>query len=163
MIDDIPGIATSEQLAGLFGITRRQVDTLTAQGVLDRGEGKRFETRAAIAAYLRFKSRGNSSTLEAEKIRLTQAQAQKTELQNQKSAGELVEVSEVRRAWVATAHDLRAALLAVPARVAANLSLDRAAAVDLDAEIRLALEVLADAPAIADPAERRRAEAEELI
>lgn len=83
-----------------------------------------------------------SEAWERVRIRREKAYAVKLEIDNAKKSGELIPRQEVEREWLQIAYDLRVAVLAVPARVAANLSLDRAVAAELDAEIRLALEVI---------------------
>lgn len=145
---NIPSTMTAADLATLFGVDARTIHALAAKGVLNRDADRHFDVRRSIAAYLKFKSRPIGASLEQQKIRLTEAQAAKVEQQNAKAAGELVAADAVRRAWVETAIELRNSILAVPARVSANLGLDRSAAVDLENEIRLALETISDAPAV---------------
>lgn len=135
-----------------------RVSPATLTGMVKRGHAVKIshdsydlvETIGRYAEHLRgvASGRGNEEaalTLTGERARLARAQAEGVELKNAALRGELVPAAEVRTEWVTAATDLRAALLAVPARVAARLALDREAAAALETEIRLALEVIADA------------------
>jgi phage terminase Nu1 subunit (DNA packaging protein) len=81
--------------------------------------------------------------LNAEKIRLNRELADKAAILNAKARGELVPVESVRAEWSRTITDLRAALLAVPSRVASRVCLDRSTTAALDAELRAAMEAIA--------------------
>ena len=58
--------------------------------------------------------------------------------------GDLLDGREVANEWRSIVTDLRAAVLAVPSRVAGRMGLDRATTAALDAEIRDAMEVISD-------------------
>lgn len=62
-----------------------------------------------------------SLTLTGERARLARAQAEAQEVKNAKLRGELVEASEVERAWSDILRQVRARVLAVPSRVRADL------------------------------------------
>lgn len=143
---DIPAEIHTEELATLLGLSVRHVDMLAKRGVFHKTAPARFDARQAISAYAAYARKGGNADLDAEALRLKREQADKLAIQNAAARRELLPAVEVQRAWTETARDLRAAILAIPARVAANLGLSRASAVDLDAEIRLALEALADGP-----------------
>lgn len=142
---DIPATLSAADLARLFDVDVRTIHMLRQKGVLQsitpRGTAF-FDTRGAVAAYLRFSRRANTSDLESEKLRLATAQAEKIELQNAAARGELIPADVVRHEWVSTAADLRASLLALPSRVASRLGLDRATQAAIDSELREALDVL---------------------
>jgi len=136
---------TGEQLGALLGISGRVVRELAQRGIIAKASRGAYPVADSIARYcahLREQAAGRSgnSNLTAERIRVAQATAEKIELQNAVARGEMVAVSDVRREWVTVATDLRAALLAIPARVSARVSLSREASALLDDELRLSLE-----------------------
>jgi phage terminase Nu1 subunit (DNA packaging protein) len=95
-------------------------------------------TRAAASR------RAADPDLAAAKLALTRENAAKVELQNARARGDLLDAQTVRAEWLSVAADLRARLLAVPARVAAAVGLDRPAAAALDRELRRAMTDLAE-------------------
>lgn len=151
MTGPLPPAVDADTLAALLGLTGNRVNALARDGVLPR-DGRAFPLPAAVAAYCAWARenpagrRTASPDLAAERTRLVSAQADRAEAQAAREAGELIPAADVRAAWMGFATDLRAALLALPERVATALGLDRAATAALDREMRAALEVIADAP-----------------
>jgi len=141
----IPATLSAADLARFFDVDARTIHALRQKGILEsvtpRGTAI-FDTRAAVAAYLRFSRRSSTSDLESEKLRLATAQAEKIELQNAAARGDLIPADNVRREWIGLAADLRAGLLALPSRVASRLGLDRATQAAIDSELRESLDVL---------------------
>ncbi len=138
---------SAEVLGEWLGVSGTQVHRLARQGVIPRTDDKRFDLRAAILAYathLRDVQRGRTTTnpdLNAEKLRLARANAEKIELANAKVRGALVPVAEVESAWAAVLRDVRAAMLAIPARVQHRLGhLTTHDVQSIDREVRDALE-----------------------
>lgn len=154
LLDDAPATGIHEsELADLLGITANRVRTLTSDGVIKRTAPARYDRRLAVRAYcehLRERAgrkgltQADTDALKAEKLRVQRETADKLALANATARRELVPVAEVRREWVTAATDLRNALLAVPGRLQARLGLTAGQAESADAEIRLALESLAD-------------------
>lgn len=150
--DPVPKTAdlvNAADLAEWLGLTPNRVSALAREGVLPRNPDKRFPLKAAVRAYADHARAGAQgrrvdSELAAEKLRLARENADKVSIQNARARGELIPAADVSRAWGEVAADLRAAILAVPSRVAGQVGLDRAAAATLDAEIRSALEAIAD-------------------
>ena len=139
--------ASAEEVGAWLGISGTQVHRLARQGVIPRTDDERFDLRAAILAYaahLRDAQRGRTTTdpeLNAEKLRLARANAEKIELANAKVRGALVPVAEVESAWAAVLRDVRAAMLAIPARVQQRLGhLTPHDVQMIDREVRDALE-----------------------
>lgn len=139
---------TTAELAGLFGISPRTVRDLAARGVLSRVAPGRFDIRAAVLAYtghLREQAAGRgtgNAEIAVERLREARERADKIALANAKSRREMVPVDKVRAAWIGITSDVRSAVLAVPSRLP---ELSRAQADQVDAELRRALEALADA------------------
>ena len=76
------------------------------------------------------------------RLRRTLADADKIEQETARRRGELLEAAAVEKAWSAVLRDVRAAMLAIPGRMAAHLS--KADSAHLDREIRAALKGLAE-------------------
>lgn len=144
------GTVTAAQLGEWLGVSVATVHRLAREGVLARDPAGRFDLQPAVATYcahLRDGARGRLAAnpdLNAEKVRLAREQADKIAFANARARGELLDAREVATAWRSVVVDLRAALLAVPSRVASRRGLDRATTAALDSEIREALEAIAD-------------------
>lgn len=80
------------------------------------------------------------------KERLVEAQARLAELKLAATEGRLLAADAVERQWGDALRRVRAEMLAVPSRFAARVGLTAIDAAALDAEIRAALESLADRP-----------------
>lgn len=147
-------LVTSAVLASWLGLSTSRVLQLAADGVLQRvtlNGRAMFPHRASVLAYIETQRsaaarRAANPDMDAAKLALTEANARKVELQNDKAAGDLLPVQLVRNEWLGIVTDLRSRLLAVPQRVAASLSLDRAVLASIDGEIRAAMaDLVADA------------------
>lgn len=145
------------ELAGLLGLNRQRVGELVRNGVLKRTGRARFDLHDAVGAYcanLREKAGrlGNPSgkspanaKLNAEKVRLTAAQADERELKLAAARRELLPAKEVQREWAEILGTIRAGLLAVPSRVGVRLGhLTAHDLSEIDAEIRDVLAELAE-------------------
>ena len=135
---------TAIELAGLLGLSVRQIHILANSGVLESNGRNSYPARQAIGAYINYlrSSRGRDA-LDAAKLRAAEATARRLEMGNQRASGEVLEASEIKREWVRLVMDLRSAILAASPRVAAASGLDRNAATKLDEELRLALSTIA--------------------
>ncbi len=139
-----------DELADLIGVKNSSIGGLVQKGVVKKAGRNLYARRVSVRNYcerLRTSQVGRPSAnpeMNAEKLRLVRAQAEKQEKANAKTSGDLLDAKEVAADWTATMVDLRAAILAIPQRVASNCGLDRNAMVELDTEIRAALEVIAD-------------------
>lgn len=151
--DSTPSGIHESELADLLGVTANRLRTLTRDGVIRRLAPARYDRRQAIRAYCEHLreaasrkglTRADTDALKAEKLRVQRETADKLALANAAARRELVPVAEVQREWVTAATDVRNAMLAVPGRLQARLGLTAAQAEAADAEIRLALETLAD-------------------
>jgi len=136
-------------LAEWLGLTPNRVSALAREGVLPRTPEKMFPLRASILAYCDHARAGATgrrvdSDLATEKLRAAKATAEKLEIQNAKSRGNLLDGKQVANEWRSIITDLRAAVLAVPSRVAGRMGMDRATTAALDTEIRDAMEVISN-------------------
>ncbi|WP_435001611.1 hypothetical protein [Sulfitobacter sp. MF3-043] len=144
-------LENSAVLADWLGLSSSRINQLARDGIFERDfhNGQyAFPLKASVQAYaehLRNRSvRSSDPRLADEKLRVAAGQADKLQIQNDKSRGELIPAAAVRAEWLSVAADLRARLLAVPSRVAAKLSLDRPATAALDVEMRRAMQALAE-------------------
>ena len=142
---------TAESLAGWLGTTTARINALAREGRIPRRADKLFDLRPAVRAYVADlkATKGNSALannpeLNAEKIRLARASAEKLETANLKAKGDLAPLAEVERAWAGIMRDVRAALLALPSRAASRLGhLTPHDVATIDREVRAVLEELA--------------------
>lgn len=144
-------VVSAAELADWFGITAARINAMAREGRIPRRPDGTFDLKPAVRAYCEtLRQRMGKSALalnpelNAEKIRLAREQADKTALQNAKARGELIATDVVARTWAETVTDLRAALLAVPSRVAGRAGLDRRATALLDAELRAAMTAISE-------------------
>lgn len=144
-----PETVSAGALGEWLGLTANRVSALGRDGIIPRTDDKRFPLRSAIRAYCEHARAGATgrradSELAAEKLRAAKATADKLELANAKARGDLLDGKQVANEWRSIITDLRAAVLAVPSRVASRMGMDRATTVALDTEIRDAMEGIAN-------------------
>lgn len=146
-------VVSREDMENLLDLSPAGLTELAKKGlVVRRGHGSylleesvRNYVQHLRSAAARWDREGQSGlTLSGERARLQRAKAEQVELANAKTKGELVRVEDVRREWLTLATDLRSALLAIPARLAARLGMDRGQAALLESEMREALGSLTD-------------------
>jgi len=145
-------LVTSAELAPWIGLSSGYINQLARDGVLPRialPGGHGFPLKDSIRAYCEHTRaaavrRTADPELADHKKRLAGEQADKIALQNARARGDLLDAQTVRAEWLSVAADLRARLLAVPARVAATAGLDRPTASALDRELRRAMSDLAE-------------------
>ena len=148
-LSDLPDV-NADAFAALVGCRPARIGELARAGVVPKAAPGRYRLAEAVPAYVRHvvanpvgRPRKTGAAGDAAN-RLKLAQAEREELRLAQARGELLDAAEVRAGWLAEITDLRAQLLAVPARVAAATGLDRAAAARLDAELRVALAAIAE-------------------
>jgi phage terminase Nu1 subunit (DNA packaging protein) len=142
-------LVDAADLSEWLGLTPNRVSALAREGVLPRTPDKLFPLKAAVRSYADHARAGATgrrvdSDMAAEKLRAAKATAEKLEIQNAKSRGDLLDGKQVANEWRGIITDLRAAVLAVPSRVAGRMGLDRATTAALDTEIRDAMGAISD-------------------
>jgi phage terminase Nu1 subunit (DNA packaging protein) len=150
-----PALVTADQLGALVGLSARGVRDLAAQGIIPRApEPGKYPFAASVKGYvahLREVAAGRGTgeqlpALTAERLREAKERADKIALANAKARGEMVPAAEVERAWTGTLREVRAAMLAVPSRVAQRLPhLTRTDVAAIDREVRDVLREAGDA------------------
>ena len=118
---DIEATLNTDDIANLLGLTTRHVNVLVTKNVLIKNSENRFDTRAAILAFIGYKARAGNPELDAAKLKLVEANAQKVELQNSRITADLIPAAEVGRVWSGALRDIRSAILATPSRIASRL------------------------------------------
>ena len=140
----IPAELGATELAPLLGLSVRHLQVLATNGIISASGRNRYPARACIAAYCSYiHARRAPDDLDAAKLALARANAEKVQLQNATARRELIPAATVRNEWLHLAADVRSRVLAIPQRIAARLSLDRAVAAALDRELKEALSDIA--------------------
>lgn len=142
--------ADSEALLDLLGITHPALSELKARGVVAPIGKDAWDVRATVRAYtthLRGVAAGRGgedevASLSAARTRLAEEMAAGHALKNAARRGELLEAAAVERRWAGLLRGLRDRLLALPARLRAELALDGPTAEAIDRTIRDALHEL---------------------
>ncbi|MCG9891105.1 MAG: hypothetical protein MH252_08520 [Thermosynechococcaceae cyanobacterium MS004] len=116
----------SPEISKFTGVPERTIREWQKQGVIQESQDI-SEIVRAIIKFLRDKPTPKKQVafedeLYAEKIRLTQAQADKLELEIAEKAGELVAVDQVLQVWGQAIGVCRSRLLSIPPRLAVDLS-----------------------------------------
>lgn len=153
LIDDRP--VTLEELAGVFGVHKRNLQTAVDRGVLIRIARGKYPLGKSIRAYCEFLrdtagSRDHfrvGTGLAAERERIARQQADALEMKNAAMRGELLPAKDVESQWADILRMIRSGMLALPSRVQQRLG--HLSAHDLavmDREIRDTLEELSDDP-----------------
>ena len=153
LIDD--RAVTLEELAGVFGVHKRNLQTAVDRGVLIRMSRGKYPLGKSIRAYCEFlrETAGNrdhirvGSDLATQRERIAREQADSLEMKNAAARGELLRAADVEAEWSDILRMVRSGLLALPSRIQQRLG--HLTAHDLavmDREIRDTLEELSDDP-----------------
>lgn len=144
---------TADEMGALLGIAPRTVRELAGRGVVLRAGRGRYDAAGSVATYcahLREQAAGRAGDAQAgltvERARREREAADNLALRNAEIRRELLPAAEVERAWTEVLRDIRARMLAVPARCMARLGrLSPSEGAILDEEVRDALQGAADA------------------
>lgn len=152
-------LCSRAELMKIFGFSRTKVDNLARQGLpvhtqaAGRGAAHIYDT-VAVFGWLLNQARGDD--LHGERTRLTRAQAERAEIENERIKERLLDRDEViagvERIFVA----LRARLLAIPSKFAPLVAGHTAPEVReiLDREVRICMQDMADFEINADGSEK---------
>ncbi len=138
---------SSADLRALLGISPAMLTNLKQRGIAKHLGHNTWDLEATVRAYVEHlrgiaSGRGGEDqvlALTAERARLAKAQADAQELKNAQARGELIRAEDAEREWSDFLRQLRARLLALPARLRADGALDREASAALDRALRDAL------------------------
>jgi phage terminase Nu1 subunit (DNA packaging protein) len=142
---------STNDLLDLLGISRRTLYDLAHREIVVRTGQNNFDLKASVRGYTAFlregaSARGASSLgLSVERERLVREQADQAAIKNAQSRGALLDAKQVEYAWATILRDVRAACLALPARIQQRLGkLTAHDVAEIDREVRDCLERLAD-------------------
>ncbi len=153
LIDDRP--VSLEELAGVLGVNKRNLQNFVERGILVRVGRGRFPLGKSIRAYcdsLRETAANRDhfrvgTGLAAERERIAREQADALEMKNAAMRGELLRAADVESQWADILRMVRSGFLALPSRVQQRLGHLTAHDLSiLDREIRDTLEELSDDP-----------------
>ena len=141
-------IVSGPTLASRLGITPTTVSKLGGDGVLvrvSRGRYKLWPSIAGYVTYLRRVATQRENPTHKARARLLAIQAEKAEFELEQSRGAWLRQTDVIQEHVAIISQMRARLLALPARMGGRVPSLTLADLDiLDREVRAALTALAD-------------------
>lgn len=137
-----------KDLCDLFDISPAALADLKKRGIAVHIKHDTYDLTATTRAYVQHlrgvaSGRGGEDhilSLTIERARLAKEQADAQALKNAKLRGELVAASEVERVWADALRQLRARLLAIPARIRSELpDIDAGTIAALDRALRATL------------------------
>ena len=146
MQDDV---CSAKELASLIGVTERTVRKLAGENRVVRRSTGRYAVRESVAKYcehLRHMAaqHGDEETaldLTRERARYASEQADAVAIKNAVSRNELLPARDVEARWSAVLRDVKARMLALPARLEQRLGhLSKHDVTAIDREVRDALE-----------------------
>jgi phage terminase Nu1 subunit (DNA packaging protein) len=143
-------IVGAGELADYLGVSSQSIAAFANDGKVVRLKRGRYDLRASVQTYTAHlrevaAARGGEAQildLTQERARLAREQADGQELKNRQLRRDLVSASDVEREWSDILRKVRAGILATTSRVRASAGLTAEQAVEMDAELRLALKDL---------------------
>ncbi len=138
------------ELADWLGVSSQSIAAFANDGKVVRVKRGKYDLRASVQTYTAHllevaAARGGEAQildLTQERARLAREQADGQELKNRQARKELVPASDVEREWSDILRKVRAGIVATTSRVRASAGLTAEQAVEMDAELRLALKEL---------------------
>jgi phage terminase Nu1 subunit (DNA packaging protein) len=116
---------SSTEIGELLGLSTKTISALATAGVLVRSGRGRYQLKKSIKGYcdhLRKSASGRGSPTATERVRLVAAQADAAEHKAKALANSLLPAADVEAGWAGIVRAIRAALLALPSRVGAQVS-----------------------------------------
>lgn len=114
-------VQTSEFIAKLFGITTRNVRQLAEKGVLHKIEDNKYPLVRNIKSYIAYlrnrKEFQQGTPLAEQKLRLTTANAEKIEIQNQIAKGKIVPIELLTTILSEVSGQIAGSLDTIPAKI----------------------------------------------
>lgn len=121
----LPSTLTSQELAGLHGITIQALGALEARGIIKKLRRNEYplSASAALSSHYREQAAGRQGSetkydVVAERARLAKEQADGQEIKNAVARGQLVEAEAVARRWDTQMAMIRACMLGLPSDIA---------------------------------------------
>jgi phage terminase Nu1 subunit (DNA packaging protein) len=148
-----------EIIAKLLVLTPRRVQQLTKEGVLPKAERGRYELAPVVQAYVKYLRDRNigaedpAADIGAFRARLVKAKARAAEIEVDELDGTRLPQSDVEQAWQAILVPLRASLISLPTKLAAQMvgiESPREAREILQRSVNEFLEIISAAPVYAE-------------
>lgn len=139
-------LANQKTCASFIGISTKQFQLWNYEPVRREGRSVLYDVRAILNDLEATDSETSEElNLTEQRARLAREQADKTALENQKLRGDLVDIKEVKRGWMAIASIVRQRLLSMPRKLAPLLPGKTETEIEdeIDREVRLALDSIA--------------------
>ena len=112
-------------LSRVTGIPEKTLYNLRKRGIIPESTDIEALVKSVIVYYkdlLNKKEQRSGDPLVEQKIRLTEAQANKFELENQLKAGDLIEAKEVESTWIKAVLTAKSRLLSIPSGLSPELA-----------------------------------------
>lgn len=111
-------------VCAILGVTSKTVREMANKGIIKRLPGKQgvYDLTKIVPSYLEYKTGATKGKVENERAKLVQQQERKLRLQNDKTAGKLIEIDDASEVFAVFAATWRAGLDAMPKRLAGRLS-----------------------------------------
>lgn len=119
-------IVNKRELAKILGKSERALTEWQKEGMPiassgARGQANRYDTQKVIEWLIK-RASDQSSKMDAAKLRLTIAQAEKAELEVKEMHGELIAVDDMKMMWSNVLAAFRAKVLSIPSRLTPQLT-----------------------------------------
>ncbi len=140
-------VVDGKLLAQRLGLTATSLSRLATYGALAKAARGRYYLWGSVQAYLKHRDKeaaSRASPASTARAELLKIQAARSAFAFAAERGEMVRWCEIETALAAFLRELRASLLALPARLAGRCGLSREAAEFADAEVRSSLNAFAD-------------------
>jgi phage terminase Nu1 subunit (DNA packaging protein) len=140
---------SASELSSLLGVSKKTVAAWATAGVVKRTKHGEYDLRESIRGFARhMRDRGGDTTalaaVSASRAELLKIQTERARFALETERGEWVTLADVEANWCSAFRTIRAAVMAIPNRVAARVSgLSREAVYEMDQEVRDALTELA--------------------
>jgi terminase small subunit / prophage DNA-packing protein len=140
---------SASELSSLLGVSKKTVAAWATAGVVKRTKHGEYDLRESIRGFARhMRDRGGDTTalaaVSASRAELLKIQTERARFALETERGEWVTLADVEANWCSAFRTIRAAVMAIPNRVAARVSgLSREAVYEMDEEVRIALTELA--------------------
>ena len=116
-------IATTQELAAIFGVTDRRVQQLQKEGVISQVGRNEYNLSETIQRYIRsFQVVSSNKKYQDERTKLTQANREIAEIELQLLKGDVHRSDDVRDILHEMLSNFRSRLLVMPARAAVEIS-----------------------------------------
>ena len=117
-------IASPKVVSAVLGVTSKTVREMANKGIIKKLPGRQaaYDLTKVVPAFLEYKTGAKKGTVENARAKLVRQQERKLRLQNDKTAGELIEIAEASAVFAEYAAAFRAGVTAMPRRLAARLS-----------------------------------------